>query len=47
MQMPKQEEAGEPLQAYLKGELSREAAWDRINERYRASLPEAGNVPEL
>jgi multiple sugar transport system substrate-binding protein len=44
--VPLQEEAGEPLQGYLKDELSREAAWDAINERYRASLPE-GDFPAL
>lgn len=44
--VPLQEEAGEPLQGYLKGELSREATWSAINERYRASLPE-GSFPEL
>jgi len=44
--VPLQEEAGEPLQGYLKGELSREAAWNAINERYRASLP-AGDFTAL
>lgn len=45
--VPLQEEAGGPLQSYLKGERSREGAWETINERYRASLPEAGKVPSL
>jgi len=37
--VPLQEEAGIPLQHYLKGQSSREAAWEEINSRYRASLP--------
>jgi len=37
--VPLQEEAGIPLQHYLKGKSSREAAWEEINSRYRASLP--------
>lgn len=37
--VPLQEEAGIPLQCYLKGESSREAVWEEINSRYRASLP--------
>jgi multiple sugar transport system substrate-binding protein len=44
--VPLQEEAGLPLQDYLKGNCSRQTAWEHINERYRASLP-AGEFPEL
>ena len=37
--VPLQEEAGVPLQRYLRGESTREAVWEEINSRYRASLP--------
>jgi multiple sugar transport system substrate-binding protein len=45
--VPLQEEAGRPLQDYLKGELSRDTTWEAINQRYRASLPEKGKIPSL
>lgn len=44
--VPLQEEAGVPLQEYLRGDCDRETAWKKINERYRASLPE-GQLPPL
>jgi len=44
--VPLQEEAGVPLQAYLQGECDRQTAWEIINERYRASLPD-GPFPPL
>lgn len=44
--VPLQEEAGVPLQDYLQGKCDRKTAWDRINARYRASLP-PGSLPAL
>lgn len=44
--VPLQEEAGVPLQDYLKGRIDRHQAWALINKRYRASLP-TGDFPEL
>ena len=44
--VPLQEEAGQPLQAYLRGRIDRATAWSAINERYRASLPD-GELPDL
>jgi len=44
--VPLQEEAGIPLQDYLRGKTDRSTAWAAINERYRASLPE-GKLPDL
>lgn len=43
--VPLQEEGGEILQEYLRGSIDRAEAWRRMNERYRASLPE-GKLPE-
>jgi len=37
--VPLQEEAGVPLQDYLRGRVDRAAAWNTINDRYRKSLP--------
>lgn len=37
--VPLQEEAGIPLQCYLRGESGREDVWEEINSRYRASHP--------
>jgi len=44
--VPLQEEAGQPLQDYLRSRIDRDQAWNRINERYRASLPD-GEFPAL
>lgn len=44
--VPLQEEAGLPLQQYLKGESDLRTAWDEINARYRASLPD-GDFPSM
>lgn len=38
--VPLQEEAGRPLQDYVRGDRDRPAAWEEINRSYRASLPE-------
>lgn len=44
--VPLQEDAGVPLQNYLQGKCDRQSAWDRINDRYRTSLPK-GPFPIL
>lgn len=44
--VPLQEEAGIPLQRYLRGEVTRAAAWEEINQRYRQSLP-GGLLPAI
>jgi hypothetical protein len=37
--VPLKADAGRPLQDYLRGVCTRSEAWNRINERYRASPP--------
>jgi len=44
--VPLQEEAGLPLQEFLRGRMNSSTAWASINDRYRASLP-VGGLPEL
>ena len=44
--VPLQETAGDVLQAFCRGELDEAAAWERINDRYRESLPK-GPFPNL
>ena len=39
--VPLQEKAGVPLQRYLRKKITRETAWEAINQQYRESLPEA------
>jgi multiple sugar transport system substrate-binding protein len=43
--VPLQEEAGRPLQDFLRGQVTQKQAWQRINECYRQSLPD-GKLPE-
>lgn len=40
--VPLQEEAGVPLQKYLRGELPADRGWEEINTRYRASRRQPG-----
>ncbi len=44
--VPLQEEAGRPLQDFLRGRATRDEAWQQINERYRESLPD-GRLPDV